>query len=70
MRTEVRTERKINFATFCPDPPIQASSWGGVGVSICDGDDYSSEAVQVQLQVRSFSTLQNRETEDSSSFSP
>ena len=69
MRTEVRTERKINFATFCPDPPIQASSWGGVGVSICDGDDYSSEAVQVQLQVRSFSTLQNRETEDSSSFS-
>ena len=54
MRTEVRTERKINFATFCPDPPIQASSWGGVGVSICDGDDFSSEGVEVQLQVRSF----------------
>ena len=54
MRTEVRTERKINFATFCPDPPIQASSWGGVGVSMCDGDDYSPEAVEVQLQVRSF----------------
>ena len=69
MRTEVRTERKINFATFCPDPPIQASSWGGVGVSMCDGDDYSSEAVEVQLQVRSFFTLQNRKTEDSSSFS-
>ena len=48
MRTEVRTERKINFATFCPDPPIPR----GVGVSICDGDDYSSKAVEVQLQVR------------------
>ena len=39
MRTEVRTERKINFATFCPDPPTRPFSWGGGGPQICDDDD-------------------------------
>ena len=48
MRTEVRTERKINFATFCPTRPSKPPR--GVGVSMCDGDDYSFEAVEVQLQ--------------------